>query len=85
MLAELAAANAAFSVIKSFVSNGKELTGCAIEYHTLKHSHTNTHSLVILFSVRNYYTLVAWKEAVHGCTHLTITLYWFLYGIRCSA
>ena len=28
MLAELAAANAAFSVIKSFVSNGKELTGC---------------------------------------------------------
>jgi len=29
MLAELAAANAAFSVIKSFVSNGKELTGCA--------------------------------------------------------
>ena len=29
MLAELAAANAAFSVIKSFVSNGKELSGCA--------------------------------------------------------
>jgi hypothetical protein len=29
MLAELAAANAAFSVIKNFVSNGKELTGCA--------------------------------------------------------
>ena len=29
MLAELAAANAAFSVIKSFISNGKELTGCA--------------------------------------------------------
>jgi len=28
MLAELAAANAAFSVIKSFVSNGKELSGC---------------------------------------------------------
>ena len=28
MLAELAAANAAFSVIKSFVSNGKELGGC---------------------------------------------------------
>ena len=29
MLAELAAANAAFGIIKSFVSNGKELTGCA--------------------------------------------------------
>ena len=29
MLAELAAANAAFSEIKSFISNGKELTGCA--------------------------------------------------------
>ena len=29
MLAELAAANAAFSVIKNFVSNGKELSGCA--------------------------------------------------------
>ena len=29
MLAELTAANAAFSVIKSFISNGKELTGCA--------------------------------------------------------
>ena len=29
MLAELAAANAAFSVIKQFVSNGKELSGCA--------------------------------------------------------
>ena len=29
MLAELAAANAAFSVIKNFVTNGKELTGCA--------------------------------------------------------
>ena len=29
MLAELAAANAAFSVIQSFISNGKELTGCA--------------------------------------------------------
>ena len=29
MLAELAAANAAFSVIKSFISNGKELSGCA--------------------------------------------------------
>ena len=29
MLAELAAANAAFSIIKNFVSNGKELTGCA--------------------------------------------------------
>ena len=29
MLAELAAANAAFSVIKNFVSNGKEHTGCA--------------------------------------------------------
>jgi len=28
MLAELAAANAAFSVIKNFVSNGKELSGC---------------------------------------------------------
>ena len=28
MLAELAAANAAFSVIKSFVSNGKELASC---------------------------------------------------------
>ena len=28
MLAELAAANAAFSVIKSFVSNGKELSSC---------------------------------------------------------
>ena len=28
MLAELAAANAAFSVIKSFVSNGKELANC---------------------------------------------------------
>jgi len=29
VLAELAAANAAFSVIKQFVSNGKELSGCA--------------------------------------------------------
>ena len=29
MLAALAAANAAFGIIKSFVSNGKELTGCA--------------------------------------------------------
>ena len=29
MLAELAADNAAFSVIKQFVSNGKELSGCA--------------------------------------------------------
>jgi hypothetical protein len=29
MLAELAAANAAFGVIKSFISNGKELSGCA--------------------------------------------------------
>ena len=29
MLAELAAANAAFGIIKSFVPNGKELTGCA--------------------------------------------------------
>ena len=29
MLAELAAANVAFSVIKQFVSNGKELSGCA--------------------------------------------------------
>ena len=29
MLAELAAANAAFGTIKSFVSNGKELSGCA--------------------------------------------------------
>ena len=29
MLAELAAANAAFSIIKNFVSNGKELSGCA--------------------------------------------------------
>ena len=28
MLAELAAANAAYSVIKSFVSNGKELASC---------------------------------------------------------
>ena len=28
MLAELAAANAAFSVIKSFISNGKELASC---------------------------------------------------------
>ena len=28
MLAELAAANAAFGVIKSFVSNSKELSGC---------------------------------------------------------
>ena len=28
MLAELAAANAAFSVIKQFVSNGKELASC---------------------------------------------------------
>ena len=28
MLAELAAANAAFSVIKNFVSNGKELASC---------------------------------------------------------
>ena len=28
MLAELAAANAAFGIIKSFVSNGKELSGC---------------------------------------------------------
>ena len=28
MLAELAAANAAFSVLKNFVSNGKELSGC---------------------------------------------------------
>ena len=29
MLAELAAANAAFGVIKNFISNGKELSGCA--------------------------------------------------------
>ena len=29
MLAELAAANAAFSVIKQFVSNGKELASCS--------------------------------------------------------
>ena len=29
MLAELAAANAAFGVIKSFISNGRELSGCA--------------------------------------------------------
>ena len=29
MLAELAAANAAFGVIRSFISNGKELSGCA--------------------------------------------------------
>ena len=29
MLAELAAANAAFGIIKNFVSNGKELSGCA--------------------------------------------------------
>ena len=29
MLAELAAANAAFGIIKQFVSNGKELSGCA--------------------------------------------------------
>ena len=28
MLAELAAANAAFGIIKNFVSNGKELSGC---------------------------------------------------------
>jgi len=28
MLAELAAANAAFGIIKEFVSNGKELSGC---------------------------------------------------------
>ena len=28
MLAELAAANAAFGVIKSFISNGKELASC---------------------------------------------------------
>ena len=28
MLAELAAANAAFGIIKNFVSNGKELGGC---------------------------------------------------------
>ena len=28
MLAELAAANAAFGIIKQFVSNGKELSGC---------------------------------------------------------
>ena len=28
MLAELAAANAAFGVIKNFISNGKELSGC---------------------------------------------------------
>ena len=28
MLAELAAANAAFSVIKNFVSNGKDLASC---------------------------------------------------------
>ena len=28
MLAELAAANAAFSVIKNFMSNGKELSSC---------------------------------------------------------
>jgi len=29
MLAELAAANAAFGVIKNFISNGRELSGCA--------------------------------------------------------
>ena len=29
MLAELAAANAAFSVIKNFISNGKDLASCA--------------------------------------------------------
>ena len=29
MLAELAAANAAFGIIKNFVCNGKELSGCA--------------------------------------------------------
>ena len=29
MLAELAAANAAFGIIKGFISNGKELSGCA--------------------------------------------------------
>jgi len=28
MLAELAAANAAFGIIKDFISNGKELSGC---------------------------------------------------------
>ena len=28
MLAELAAANAAFGVIKSFISNGKDLASC---------------------------------------------------------
>ena len=28
MLAELAAANAAFGIIKEFISNGKELSGC---------------------------------------------------------
>ena len=28
MLAELAVANAAFGIIKNFVSNGKELSGC---------------------------------------------------------
>ena len=28
MLAELAAANAAFGIIKNFISNGKELSGC---------------------------------------------------------
>ena len=29
MLAELAAANAAYGIIKDFISNGKELSGCA--------------------------------------------------------
>ncbi len=29
MLAELAAANAAYGIIKGFISNGKELSGCA--------------------------------------------------------
>jgi hypothetical protein len=38
MLAELAAANAAFSVIKSFVSNGKELTGCALAFFACEES-----------------------------------------------
>ncbi len=35
MLAELAAANAAFGVIKSFISNGKELSGVLNKYQIL--------------------------------------------------
>lgn len=34
MLAEIAAANAAFQVVKQFVQNGKELADCADKIHT---------------------------------------------------